>query len=347
MISIDSINHVSALLGADITAIQGTGGNISYKNGDNMAIKASGTRLVDALENNIFVTVSRSKILSSMNDRHKLMPKTTEKEDIRRPSIETPLHAVMPHKIVIHIHCVDTIAQTLSHNKLDALPSILKGIKWTLIPYARPGLPLAISVKKALKHSIPDAILLRNHGLVIGGNSIDEALERLRTVRERLKIFPRIDINEVAIDFLRSVNDINWQISTTRAWHQIATSADNFLVAKKGPFYPDHVVFLNGFIPIANSTERLSDAIKRYTSNAKSSSTPLFMIYEGKGVLVNPDITEDAKAMLDAFVLVCTRVDPNDKLISLHKKDIDELENWEAEKYRRTKTTLRARQCGK
>ena len=107
-----SLRDFSSHIGADPLLIQGAGGNSSVKFGEIMWIKASGTQLKDAVAQDIFVPVRWGDIANAVQNDAKLadMPQEFQLDGELRPSIETCLHAVLPNPVVIHVHCVDTIA---------------------------------------------------------------------------------------------------------------------------------------------------------------------------------------------------------------------------------------------
>ena len=98
---------LSARLGKDPLQVQGPGGNTSVKDGDVMWIKASGTELAHADQQDIFVAVDRAAALAEANgsagdgscQEAVLDPYTT-----LRPSIETTFHAAFDHAVVVHTH---------------------------------------------------------------------------------------------------------------------------------------------------------------------------------------------------------------------------------------------------
>jgi rhamnose utilization protein RhaD (predicted bifunctional aldolase and dehydrogenase) len=61
------LNRLCVSLAADSLLIQGSGGNISIKDGNTLYIKASGFSMSDALAKNIFISVSRSEVLATLN----------------------------------------------------------------------------------------------------------------------------------------------------------------------------------------------------------------------------------------------------------------------------------------
>ena len=85
-----------------------------------------------------------------------------------RPSIETSLHALLPHRLVIHVHSVNLIAWAVRADGRAELDRRLAGLSWAWIPYVRPGLPLTPALAAILRDRRPDVLVLQNHGLVVG-----------------------------------------------------------------------------------------------------------------------------------------------------------------------------------
>ena len=94
-----SLINVTEKIGSDINLVQGPGGNISFKSNGYMYIKASGEKMSDAKNKNIFVKTYLNKIISSLNNNDpEPMKNSWDKNSQMRPSIETTMHALMPHK---------------------------------------------------------------------------------------------------------------------------------------------------------------------------------------------------------------------------------------------------------
>ena len=173
-----SLINITEKIGRDINLVQGPGGNISYKNNGFMYIKASGEKMSDAKNKNIFVKTDYKKILSYLekNDPDPIQ-NCWDKSSLMRPSIETTMHALMPHKYVVHVHCVNTISWVIQKNYQKKINIILKGINWKSVPYKKPGLDLSNEIKKIIRESVVDVILLDNHGIVAGAESAEKVFE--------------------------------------------------------------------------------------------------------------------------------------------------------------------------
>jgi len=116
------------------------------------------------------------------------------------PSKEAFLHLAMyaerpDAKAIVHLHSTHCVAVScLCHeNADDVLPPItayyvMKIGKLPLIPYFAPGdRDLAEAVRaKAAKHH---AVLLANHGPVVAGKSLDDAVYAIEELEETAKLF--------------------------------------------------------------------------------------------------------------------------------------------------------------
>ena len=120
--------NITEKIGRDINLVQGPGGNISFKSNGFMYIKASREKMSNAKNKNIFVKTDHNKILSSIKNNDKDPIKNSwDKRSSMRPSIETTMHALMPHKYVLHVHCVNTLASLQKITK-KKIKKFLRGI---------------------------------------------------------------------------------------------------------------------------------------------------------------------------------------------------------------------------
>ena len=181
------LRSFSASIGADPLLVQGAGGNTSIKQDGVLWIKASGTWLMNALTGDIMVPVALEPLLDALAHRSDAAEKagqfTLEELNPRRlrPSIETTVHALMRQKIVVHVHCVETISIAVQANAETLLEERLRGLDWAYVPYRRPGLPLAQAIAERLKPAT-NVLVLGNHGLVVAADTVAEAALLLQRV---------------------------------------------------------------------------------------------------------------------------------------------------------------------
>ena len=104
------INSYCQNIGSNALFVQGAGGNISWKDDNILWVKASGMWLADAMDKNIFVSVDLTSVLEQVKDKkYSIKIKSIEASDLR-PSIETILHAILPHRLVLHIHAIEILS---------------------------------------------------------------------------------------------------------------------------------------------------------------------------------------------------------------------------------------------
>ena len=328
---LDQFLSASASIGANELLVQGAGGNTSYKEDDQLFIKASGAKLKESLRDDIYVNVNRTKILSRIKSG-KVDPVKESWNDLKglRPSIETTLHALLPHKFVFHVHCVNTISLVVQKDCEQKLTSLLKDFNWIRVPYCKPGVELTNYIYNLLSNRKPDLIFLSNHGLVVGGESVNETLDLLLEVSN--KLYPgKRKIEEPDILKLKYLC-LNSSYRPTKypEAHQIALSKQSVNIASSGSLYPDHVVFLGPSLVTVKSKEELICLKKR-----KKLIEPLLVIaVPGDGILVDQNITDDCEDMVLALHNVVSRIPDNAKVNYLTKDQESELLNWDAEQYR-------------
>ena len=187
---LDDLKRCSAEIGANRLLVQAAGGNTSIKQDGVMWIKASGMQLANALDQDMFVAVDlpamAKDIESSPHFADEPQRYLIEKNGLR-PSIETSLHAVFQQRVVLHAHCVNTIAIAVLQNAENALAIRLQNFNWAFVPYAKPGAELARSVKRVLRPET-NVVVLGNHGLLVTGETVSEALDLLMRVHLALAV---------------------------------------------------------------------------------------------------------------------------------------------------------------
>jgi rhamnose utilization protein RhaD (predicted bifunctional aldolase and dehydrogenase) len=325
---------LSERIGRDPSLVQGPGGNTSLKHDGVLTIKASGTWLAQARERPIMVPVGLGPLLAAM-ERDDPATETCETfvlaEDNPaglRPSIETTLHAALPHRIVLHVHCVETIAWAAREDAVTALAGKLDGFDWAFVPYRRPGRPLTRAVLAALRPGV-SVLVLGNHGLVVGGDTPSEAAALLAAVCERLRLPGRM-AKAADLDALQAIaKGSAYRPAEDPAAHATATDPASFIIAVGGSLYPDHVIFLGpACVPLQPGTA--PDAM---AALAGRPSVPLILV-EGAGILMHESATPGAHALARCLADVTARIDPQHRLRFLTPEEEHALVNWDAEKYR-------------
>ena len=321
MTEFSALKKLSARVGADPLLVQAAGGNTSLKQNGMMWIKASGTWLRDAEARDILVPVNHDALQAALARNDPACEACTDfvLADLNasglRPSIETTVHALMPQRVVIHVHCVNTIAWAIRADAEHQLTGKLRNFMWAFIPYARPGLPLAGAIATRLKPGI-DILILGNHGLVVAADTVAGAETLLGHLLNALVKPVRAAVLPQLTALRLLCKDTSYVPAESNETHALATDALALKRGKNAVFYPDHVVFLG--VGVATEIE---------------SGAPLVAV-PGKGVLIRKDAKPSVEPMGRCLADVMRRVEADDPLIALDGEDIDRLVNWDAEKYR-------------
>jgi rhamnose utilization protein RhaD (predicted bifunctional aldolase and dehydrogenase) len=331
------LKALSAKVGADPLLVQAAGGNTSLKQDGIMWIKASGTWLQQAQERDIFVPVAIDPLLAALEQDDPACETCTDfvRGDLNRlglrPSIETTVHASFAHKVVVHVHCIETISWAVRDDAEERLAERLSGFRWTFVPYRRPGLPLAREIRKQLKPDT-DVLILGNHGLVVAAETVAEAEDLL------LRVVPpvRQTARPVATHDLSSLRKFaegsGYDPPRDHAVQALAFDTEGLVQARKGTLYPDHVVFLGAGIAVVEADETPKLAAERIGRAGRPE--PKLVVVPGKGVLLPGDATPAMHAMARCLADVARRLKPEDPVRTLTLEEELALVNWDAEKYR-------------
>lgn len=334
---LEALNILSARIGSDPVLTQGAGGNTSLKVDGTLWIKASGRWLAHALERDIMVPVRIEPLLAAVaavdpaaEQAHRFTIAELNASGLR-PSIETTVHALMPQRVVLHVHCVDTIAFALRTDCAEQVSPRLEGLNWAYVPYARPGLPLALAIA-GHRARRPDVLVLGNHGLVVAAGTVAEAEALLRDVKARLGVAPRAagDADPEALDALAAAGGggTPYRFPDSEAAHAVAMDAASLAVAARGSLYPDHVIFLGEGSVIAGPGEDVAAIVRRL------GFAPASIVFPGRGVLMRADVPPNGDAMARCLADVTARIPADAPVRVLTAEEHLQLTDWDAEKYR-------------
>ncbi len=153
--ALQALAALSAHIGRDPLVTQAAGGNTSVKEGGRLWIKASGTWLAEADQRDIFLPVALDPLRAAIEAGDERAAKATDFVIAEanplglRPSVETSVHAVFPQAVVLHVHCIETVALAARADAAAAIEARLAGLGGVVschIPYLKPGLPLARAI---------------------------------------------------------------------------------------------------------------------------------------------------------------------------------------------------------
>jgi rhamnulose-1-phosphate aldolase/alcohol dehydrogenase len=192
--------YVSNIVGGDASLTQPGGGNSSIKRRardfsgrevEVLSVKGSGTDLA-TIGRGGFTSLRLADLAllrerQSMTDEEMMAFMQACMLDGREPapSVETPLHALLPHRCIVHTHDFATQALTDTAEPAARCREAL-GSEVAYVDYVRPGFPLADKVARlgALDAGTRGLVLAR-HGLVAWGDTPRACYENLRLLIDR------------------------------------------------------------------------------------------------------------------------------------------------------------------
>ena len=335
---------MSRRVGSDPMLVQGPGGNTSVKSGGSMWIKASGTRLSDSGVREVFLPVDIDRVISEFNgggDGSCTRAVIGPSQGLR-PSIETTFHAVLPQRFVFHYHSVLALCHLISPEGIATLPRKLDGLDWTLVDYRKPGIPLTGEITASLGAGDPEVILLKNHGVIVAADRVSRIASIIESVEERLELPAEIrrdsptPISQHGDDLPRQPHPHQTSRSDGRAevvstWEVLpgTGSVSEQLELRRrmssGCYFPDQAVFLGPKVPLVSRKE---------IEEGVDPDVPA-VIADGFGVLVRRDCLPEVRDMVLCLVDVFSRVPREWSVTALAPGEIDELVDWDAERFRR------------
>ena len=328
----EQVKDFCALIGTDSLLVQGAGGNISWKDGNVLWVKASGTWLAESTTKDIFVPVDLALLRQAITKKvFSATPKVIGDSNLR-PSIETFLHALMPQHVVVHLHAIEVLAHLVHDNFQADFQSLLdESTPWAVVEYYKPGAALAAEINAVLiQKPTAKVIFLKNHGVVIGGADVAEVSQIMSGLTLALCTRPANICPPSHLMPVKTTNLIDQYAPVADMdIHQLALNPDLFKrLSSDWALYPDHVVFLGPKAYAYRTWEALNDE-KKIAQNLPE----LVFIY-GEGVYVTPSFNKAKQVQLRCYFDVIARQKPHSPLRVLTNIQISELLNWDAEQYR-------------
>jgi len=315
--------ELAGRVGRNPLLTQASTGNISLKLDGVLWIKASGKWLADATGGKILIPLDLAGARASL--RQNIDPA----ELYRSASIETAMHVTLPHRVVLHVHSINTIAWAVREDAAAQLKIGLNGLRWQWIPYVASGLPLAREIERVLsEHPDTDVLVLGNHGLVLGGKDCQTTENLLAEIERRLAI-PARQAHPADYSLLAELaGDSSWDLPDDDAIHALATDPGSRKVLEGGFLYPCQAMFSD-----ARTPELFHAAPDAVPNLAEYPGRP-FLIVKGRGVVLSRTMTPAEIAMLSGLAQVVQRIGPAAPLHYLSETEVAASASTAAYRYR-------------
>lgn len=378
MREIRELEEISKYAGMREDLAQAGGGNASVKlDGQRMVIKASGVQLADVTKQDGYAIVDYTRIRDWMEEDGKGDTDILEQATIEggRPSIETFLHAITG-RVTLHTHPTSVCVLASRSDGMERLARLFPGA--ILVGYATPGADLARRYHQAYIDATPGEtagygnncyemtflkeksqqdfvypiIFLKNHGLVISGETVGDVVRMTEQVNETAEREVGIDNSAYRIAYeiyqwlgqvgssavpdgeeTVAIDKINLGKVVVRVESRHVLEAYDAFGYRLWDYQicPDCIVFC-GRKPFDYDAP---DRVARLRRHLSRYGMPV-LVTSGKDIFVLADSVRKARE-IEAVLALSARVALANKdhdVDVLSDKDQDFLLGWDAEKYR-------------
>ena len=365
--SLKELVEISHYYGKNNEYVIAGGGNTSFKNEEKIWIKASGTSL-DNIDEDDFVCLSRKelkKISTKSYSQNPLLRESQVKEDLnkailypagKRPSVETSLHEIIDFRFVVHTHPTKVNA-LLCSRKAKSLSRKLFGKQTLFIEYTDPGYVLFKKIEEKITGyrekygSVPQVILLQNHGIFVSADSIQEIRDLYSGIeiilQENLEIklpveskHPSVEYGKKICGSIASALDIDPAgvlLRNNILFRHFINSAKSFEKVGK-PFTPDDIVYCKSVYLFSSSAiTDIKDEVQGF--NDRFGYLPKIIALKGQGLIAIDSSQKSAGIVLDVFenMMKVSYLSENfGGPQFMTPEQINFIDNWEVENYRRT-----------
>ncbi len=342
MIEIKNLIKISKYAGMREDIVQAGGGNTSVKLDEEiMYIKSSGYQLSEMEENTGYSKVNYIRIINYFRTNSEVNRDNENAilEEIliegKKSSIETFLHSIT-EKYTLHTHPLLVNVFTSRKEGMEELKNLFP--ESLLIDYETPGLFLAKNLFETIKKEKRkiNTIFLKNHGLIVSGNNIEEIIELheriLRKLEDKLNINMKKYRNstylfEILEEFLE--NNVVYLCENVNIKNIKNSNIDSINYC----FSPDSLIYCNKKILRLDKKENILEKVKLYINNYGKFNV---IFFENEFYIVAPNIkkAKEIESVL-SFNLQVLELNSNHKMDFLTEAEQDFLLNWDSEKYRK------------
>lgn len=373
-VEIRDLISISQFYGKDSRFVIAGGGNTSYKNGEKIWVKASGSSLATITEDG-FAVLDRS-LLNPMSEKQYSQNADEREEQVKndltaatitkgkRPSVETSMHNVIDYAFVVHLHPTIVNGLMCAQNAESELKNLF-GEKVLYVEYTDPGYVLFKKVDEEIKeyrrrfNEEPQVIWLQNHGIFVAANNIEEIKSIYSSIFDTLEKAVEIPLpvgeretcrctEEILPAIRMMVSKENLKTLKIRKNELIKYYYDSVEKQKDiaKPFTPDAIVycksnylFFNEETPdkvIADAKSSIPDFVNKF------GYLPKVLLIKGIGLIVVGDNAKQCDIILDVFEDAMKVAFLSQSFGGAHpmtQGQIDFIDNWEVENYRRSVST--------
>ena len=259
-------------------------------------------RKLDALSDEDMVNVQRANLMDQASPN---------------PSVETLLHAFLPHQVVDHTHATPFLALA-NLPEPEAIMREIFGTSMAIVPYVMPGFALAkLAAEIAEQYPKAEGLLLLQHGHFTWGEDAKQSYNRVIDHTNRVEAWfadhrdavqypgtglPQAEAQRLIHDLKRALVEVssNPSPSFVLAWIDdaaITAQIDQHIfngVLGRGVATPDHVIRIKAKPLVltrdiqAGGAEAIAGAINAYTSDYKKYFNTWSALADSPKTMLNP-----------------------------------------------------------
>jgi len=362
--SIKKLVEISRFYGKDSSFLLAGGGNTSFKDDSYLYVKASGFKLASIGEDG-FVKLNSNALNRIWEKEYPADVDLREKQalqdlmdsrargEAKRPSVEFLLHAVLSQKYVVHTHPTMVNGLTCSKNG-HQMAKQLFNTRCMWIPSVNPGYILAKLIKTQLAEykkkyrSLPDIILLKNHGMFVGAETTGEIKAIHNFVMDTLKKhiirepdFSSTWINKAEMEkvysHLKNYSAFKDSYITFENNSEISAAVKDSTSFEKvhSSYTPDHIVYAGPEMLFIEDLNSIEQDIDKYRE--RNECYPKVIAVKMTGVFALGD-GENSSHITMLFFLDALKIAVYAESFGgykfMDKGQIDFIKNWEVEKFR-------------
>lgn len=371
---INDLIEISRYYGRNKAYVIAGGGNTSFKNEKHLWIKASGINLSNIDEKG-FCVLDRAKLNDIPNQqfsddpvkreeevKNALMNSRIDRESGLRPSVETSLHNLFSHQYVVHTHST-LVNGLMCSNQAEQQTKKIFGEEVLFVPYSDPGYILfKIIAERIAEYNQkfgrdPQIVLIQNHGIFVAANTTDEIKGIYAGIATKLKStfksFPESKelavsdkIAEIlpAVRMLLSKEKLKVATAFNSSW--IANFTANKQTFDKWiarPYNPDQMVYCLSeylFVESEGTAEEIIAEIRYKIEEFRNrrGMQPKILFIQNEGVIAAENSAVSVsylKDMVNDFCQIAKLAENFGGPHPLTPKQVEFIENWEVENYRK------------
>jgi rhamnose utilization protein RhaD (predicted bifunctional aldolase and dehydrogenase)/NAD(P)-dependent dehydrogenase (short-subunit alcohol dehydrogenase family) len=366
---LDELVHGSRLIGRDPSLVLHGGGNTSVKltvrdvtgapvealyvkgsGWDLASIEPAGFAPLRLARLRELLTVPRLSDRQMMNELRCALLDATAPD----PSVETLLHAVIPHSAVLHSHA-DAILAITDTAGGEGVVRELYGDRVVVVPYVMPGFLLARACAELYRDG-PIGMVLLNHGLFTFGSSTEEAYHRhlalVGEAEEWLAACTTVHPRQSVVDRATPVElaAIRAEVSAVAGRPMIVSqhldvrsfvARPDLASVASGPATPDHVIRTKRIPLVGKDVSGYAADYRAYFAE-HAGDRELTMLDPAPRVILDPSLgmltvgatvkdAEIARDIYDHTITIIERAEAIGGYRALPAADLFDMEYWELE----------------